>query len=154
MSPSRPDELTLVILKPDALRAPPEIRVQILLRLVTLHLLPVIIDVRRPDRRVIEEHYVEHVGREHYPWLIEFFQSGPIIVAVFRGPKAVALVREALGHRTPEEAALGTIRRDFSAHVEDNPCSNLVHASASLGAAEREISLWFGPLGRHLLRNR
>ena len=64
-----------------------------------------------------------------------------MIVAVFEGPDAIAVVRRLLGKTNGAEADPGTIRGDFSLSKQNN----LVHGSDSPESATREIALWFNP---------
>ena len=45
-----------------------------------------------------------------------------------------------MGATNPEEAAEGTIRKDFAESID----SNIIHGSDSKESAEREISFFFG----------
>uniref|UniRef100_A0A673K3A8 Nucleoside diphosphate kinase n=1 Tax=Sinocyclocheilus rhinocerous TaxID=307959 RepID=A0A673K3A8_9TELE len=61
------------------------------------------------------------------------------MLQVWEGHNVVRSSRMLVGDTDPAEAALGTIRGDFSVHIS----RNVVHASDSVEGAEREISLWF-----------
>jgi len=73
----------------------------------------------------------------------------PIVVIVLEGHDTVRLVRKMIGNTSPENAAPGTIRGDYSqdtyaiADAFKRPVLNLVHASDSKENAEEEIKLWF-----------
>jgi len=89
-------------------------------------------------------------GRTLQKWLVDFITESPIIAMVLQGPNAIQLVREIVGETEPKRAALGTIRGDFAseesykkADSEKRAIRNLIHASDSLKAAEREILTWF-----------
>src|SRR5258708_717497 len=88
-----------------------------------------------------EEFYKEHKGRPFYDPLVEFMTSAPIVAAVCEGPDAVATARLLMGATNSQEAAQGTLRKEFGT---DNR-RNLVHGSDSLGSAEREIAFFFKP---------
>lgn len=81
--------------------------------------------------------------------LIEFISMAPVAAMVFEGNNAVAKVRTIVGATSPEHAAPGTIRGDFStdsfsfADKSDRPIQNLVHASGDVEEGRREIALWF-----------
>jgi nucleoside-diphosphate kinase len=66
-------------------------------------------------------------------------QSSPIVAMVWRGPDVIAQARKLIGATHPLQADIGTIRGDYGIVCE----RNLVHASDSLHAAEKEINLWF-----------
>ncbi len=65
--------------------------------------------------------------------------SGPVVVQVLEGENAIALNRELMGATNPQEAAEGTIRRDFAESID----ANAVHGSDSPASAEREIAYFF-----------
>lgn len=81
--------------------------------------------------------------------LVEYMTSGPIVVMVLAGNRAVEVVRKLVGPTAPHSAPPGTIRGDFSidspdlAAEEGRVVFNLVHASDSVQEAEREIAFWF-----------
>jgi nucleoside-diphosphate kinase len=58
---------------------------------------------------------------------------------VVAGTDAVAAARQTRGVTRPTEAAPGTIRHDFGLEIG----RNLVHGSANLDDAAREIGIWF-----------
>lgn len=84
-------------------------------------------------------HYAEHEGKVFYPQLLEYITAGPVVAMCVRGHRAVSVLRSLVGKTDPAEAAGGTIRGDYGL------CKgrNIVHASDSLAAAEREIALYF-----------
>lgn len=83
--------------------------------------------------------YVEHKERPFFKDLVEFMTSGPVMVQVLEGENAIALNRELMGATNPQEAAEGTIRKDFAESVG----RNAVHGSDSPAAADREIAYFF-----------
>ncbi|VUD66566.1 Nucleoside diphosphate kinase [Thalassocella blandensis] len=86
-----------------------------------------------------EGFYAEHKERPFFGELVEFMTSGPVMVQVLEGENAVALNRDIMGATNPEEAAEGTIRRDFAESLGRNS----VHGSDSLTSAAREVSYFF-----------
>ena len=66
--------------------------------------------------------------------------SGPCLPFIIRGEDAILKVRQIMGATNPEEAAEGTIRKDFAESID----SNIIHGSDSKESAEREISFFFG----------
>ena len=65
--------------------------------------------------------------------------SGPVVVQVLEGEGAVAKNREVMGATNPEDAAPGTVRKDFAESIE----ANSVHGSDSPENAAIEISFFF-----------
>jgi len=91
------------------------------------------------------------VGKMVKKKLVEYMTSGPIVVMVLEGNRAVEVVRKLVGPTSPHSAPPGTIRGDYSidspdlAAEEGRAVYNLVHASDSASEAEREIRFWFKP---------
>ncbi|WP_018275314.1 nucleoside-diphosphate kinase [Teredinibacter turnerae] len=83
--------------------------------------------------------YEEHKERPFFGELVEFMTSGPVLIQVLEGENAVALNREIMGATNPENAAEGTIRKDFA----DSLSENAVHGSDSTESAAREIAYFF-----------
>lgn len=83
--------------------------------------------------------YAEHEGKGFFPDLITFMTSGPIIVQVLEGEKAIEKNRALMGATNPEEAEAGTIRADFADTID----ANAVHGSDSPESAVREINYFF-----------
>ena len=91
---------------------------------------------------------LEH-GRLVRNQLMDFLAQSPIIALVLEGHNAVSHVRRLVGPTSPENAAPGTIRGDYSidtyqlADNSERALQNLIHASESVSEAKREISVWF-----------
>jgi nucleoside-diphosphate kinase len=88
-----------------------------------------------------QKFYNEHKGKPFYDSLCEFMTSGPIVVQVLAGDKAVATYRKVMGATDPAEAKRGTLRKRFAV----SRSKNSVHGSDSPASAAREISLVFRP---------
>ncbi|RUM55266.1 MAG: nucleoside-diphosphate kinase [Nautilia sp.] len=91
------------------------------------------------SRSDAEQFYAVHKERPFFNDLVEFMISGPVVVMVLEGENAVAKNRELMGATNPQEAAEGTIRRDFAESID----ANAVHGSDSLENAEIEINFFF-----------
>ena len=89
-----------------------------------------------------ERFYEVHAERPFYRGLVDFMMSGPVVVQVLEGPDAVALSREIMGATNPENAAAGTIRKDFALSIE----ANSVHGSDSPENAAQEIRFFFSDI--------
>lgn len=83
--------------------------------------------------------YEVHKERPFYKDLVAFMTSGPVVVQVLEGENAVLKNREIMGATNPENAAEGTIRKDFAESIE----ANSVHGSDSLENAAIEIAYFF-----------
>ena len=95
----------------------------------------------RMTREQAEGFYAVHKDRPFFGELVEFMTSGPVVVQVLEGEDAVARNREIMGATNPEEAAPGTIRKEYALNIGENS----VHGSDSLENAEIEINFFFKP---------
>lgn len=159
-------ELTLVLIKPDAMKL--SLTGYILSQLSEFHTALRFAGAKivHVSRRLAEEHYAEHRGKSFYPALIEYImgkshypdqpQRRRVIALVYSGPNAVSTVRRIAGPTNPHtarETAPGTIRalgtvvplKDAQGQIISERLDNLIHASAAPDEAEREIKLWFCP---------
>ena len=83
--------------------------------------------------------YEVHKERPFFKDLVSFMVSGPVIVQVLQGENAVASYRKVMGATNPQEAEVGTIRKEFALSIE----ANSVHGSDSIENARKEISFFF-----------
>ena len=89
------------------------------------------------------------IAKDIHRKLHEYLTTGPVVAMVIEGAHAIAHVRKIRGGTNPLSADVGTITADFtidSYFIADDTARavrNLVHASGSVGEAEREIKLWF-----------
>lgn len=90
-----------------------------------------------------EGFYAVHKERPFYSDLVSFMRSGPVVVQVLHGESAVSRNREIMGATNPDDADLGTIRKDFAASIEEN----VVHGSDGIDTAATEIAFFFGDDG-------
>jgi len=86
-----------------------------------------------------ETFYAVHSERPFFGELVEFMTSEPVVVQVLEGENAVLAHREVMGATNPEEAAAGTIRKEFALSIGENS----VHGSDSLENAAIEIAQFF-----------
>ena len=91
------------------------------------------------SKKEAEGFYAVHRGKPFYGSLTDFMSSGPCVVLILEGEKAISRNRELMGATNPAEAAPGTIRADFAESVE----ANAVHGSDSPASAVREIGYFF-----------
>ncbi|MCR4414389.1 MAG: nucleoside-diphosphate kinase [Thermoguttaceae bacterium] len=159
-------EQTLVLIKPDALKV--SLTGYILSQFSEFHtgLRYAGAKIVHVTRMLAEEHYAEHKGKVFYNALISYItgevhyaerpQRRRVVAVVYCGPDAVKKVRSIAGPTNPHVArdtAPGTIRalgtvvpvKDDAGKVVGERLDNLVHASATVEEAEREIKLWFKP---------
>ena len=89
------------------------------------------------------------IGKVIKSWLVNFISSGPVVVMIIEGNKAIDNVRRICGETDPMKALPGSIRGDFSidnvilGNSLERPIVNVIHASGNTKEAENEISLWF-----------
>ncbi|WP_024653567.1 nucleoside-diphosphate kinase [Borrelia persica] len=107
------------------------------------------------DRELAEKHYLyDDIAARHgeIVWraLIDFLMSSPVFACVIEGVESVEVVRKFCGSTEPKISAPGTIRGDFACHSFDYANEkkiavyNIIHSSANLVDAIREIPIWFG----------
>ncbi|EPI01564.1 nucleoside diphosphate kinase [Enterococcus faecalis 13-SD-W-01] len=131
-------ERTLVIIKPDGLRR--RLAGKIIQRFEEKGFS--IIEMRQEtmSRELAMEHYHHLVNRSFFPELISYMTSGPVVYIVLEGEEVIDLVRKMVGATKAADAAPGTIRGDYAKPGTEN----IIHASDSRDAAEKEIQRFFG----------
>jgi nucleoside-diphosphate kinase len=132
------NERTLSIIKPDAVAK--NAIGEIVARFEKAGLKIAAMQMKQLSQSDAEGFYAEHKERPFFGDLVSFMTSGPVVVQVLEGENAIALNRELMGATNPQEAAEGTIRRDFAESID----ANAVHGSDSAASAEREIAYFFG----------
>jgi len=70
---------------------------------------------------------------------VQYMTSSPVLALALRGKNSIAVIRKMLGATFGSQADPGTIRGDLA--ISDG--YNLVHASDSPEAAEKELGLFF-----------
>ena len=81
---------------------------------------------------LLEEWYVHHKDKPFFPGLKSYMKSYPVVAMLWEGIDAATTVRTMIGI---------TIRGDFAMSQQ----YNLIHASESPEAAERERAIMFDP---------
>lgn len=159
-------EQTLVLIKPDALKN--SLTGYVLSALSEFHtgLHYCATKIVRVSKMMAEEHYAEHRGKIFFNAILDYimgyshYGNEPwkqrVIAVAYQGRDAVRKMRDIVGPTNPLEArterpgsirSLGTIvpLKDAEGNVIGQRMDNLIHASATLEDAEREIKLWFKP---------
>ncbi len=169
-------ERTFVIIKPDGIQR--TLIGEIIRRYERTGLKLVALKMTIPDEKTVVKHYMvdpgwirkvgeksivsyekkglvapfkdpEECGRAVLERLKKYMTSGPVIVMVWQGNKAVGIVRKLTGGTEPLTSDVGTIRGDFTvdsydmSDLDDRAIRNLIHASGSVLEAEKEIPIWF-----------
>ena len=132
-------ERTVSIIKPDAVSK--NVIGKIYDRFESNGLKIVAAKMKHLTREEAEAFYAVHKERPFFNDLVAFMVSGPVMVQVLEGENAVAKNREIMGATNPENAAEGTIRKDFAHNMRENA----VHGSDSLENAKIEIDFFFNP---------
>ncbi len=130
-------ERTLIIVKPDAVQR--GLIGGVLGRLEARGLKLVGLKLLAVDEALARQHYAVHEGKPFFAGLIQYITSSPVVVGVFEGRDAVAVVRATVGATNPVIAAPGTIRGDWALEIG----RNLIHASDSPETAANEVGLFF-----------
>jgi len=94
------------------------------------------------DKREAEGFYAVHRGKPFFESLTAFMSSGPCVVMVLEGDKAISKTRELMGATDPKKAEPGTIRQQFASNIE----RNIVHGSDAPETAIYEIGYFFNAL--------
>jgi nucleoside-diphosphate kinase len=152
-------EKTLIIFKPDAVQR--GIVGEVLTRFERRGLKIVAAKMLQPDY----QHYFDHYegigtlktrkGDEIFESQLKNMQQGPVISMVLEGVDAVETVRKMVGPTEPKSAQPGTIRGDYAhvsydqANKSGKSISNVLHASADLAEAAKEIEHWFSDSELH-----
>jgi nucleoside-diphosphate kinase len=130
-------ERTLAIVKPDAVSR--GLTGDILKRIEAAGLSIRALRKIQLTRAQAEVFYDVHKARPFYGSLCEYMTSGPVVVAMLQGERAITRWRELMGATDPAKATAGTIRKDFGVDVE----KNAVHGSDAPETAAREVAFFF-----------
>ncbi|GJH41989.1 nucleoside-diphosphate kinase [Pasteurella canis] len=130
-------ERTLSLIKPDAVQR--NLIGTILMRFEQAGFRIVGAKMLRLTQEQAEGFYSEHQNKEFFSDLVDYMMSAPVVALVLEKENAVKDYRTLIGATNPQQAAVGTIRRDFAL----NGRHNSVHGSDSLESAKREIAYFF-----------
>jgi len=130
-------ERTLSIIKPDAVAR--GLIGEVVKRLEQNQLNIVAMKMIHMTKPQAQGFYAVHRERPFFESLTDFMTSGPVVVMVLEGDNVIARYRELMGATNFEEAAEGTIRREFATDIE----KNVVHGSDAPDTAAFEISYFF-----------
>ena len=130
-------EKTFSIIKPDAVSN--NLVGKILQRFEENNLQIIAVKMIHLTKEKAEGFYSVHKEKPFFANLVEFMTSGPVIVQVLEGENAILKNREIMGATNPNEAAQGTIRKDFAKSIDENA----VHGSDAPETAAAEIAYFF-----------
>ncbi len=132
-------ERTLIIIKPDGVQR--GLIGHVITRLEQRGLKFIGLKLIQITPELAERHYGVHKGKPFYTGLVKYITSGPVVVGVVEGPKAISVVRTTMGATNAAEAIPGTIRGDYALEIR----FNIVHGSDGPETAAHEINLFFEP---------
>jgi len=130
-------EKTLAIIKPDAVKK--RVVGRIIQRIEDEGFNILGLKMVKLSLEEAKQFYLVHQDKPFYGSLTEFMSSGPVVVLLLEGEKAIRRWREVMGATNPAEAKPGTLRREFGFSIE----RNAVHGSDSPQTAETEIRFFF-----------
>lgn len=132
-----PQELTLSIIKPDAVKK--NLIGSIIQRFEEEKIKVSAMKMKHLTKSEAEGFYAEHKERPFFNSLVTFMTSGPVVLMVLQGENVISKNREIMGATNPKDAAEGTLRKLFAESIE----KNVVHGSDSPKSAEREVNYFF-----------
>jgi nucleoside-diphosphate kinase len=130
-------ERTLAIIKPDAVAR--KLSGDIIKQIEAAGLTICAMQLRHLSGNQVEKFYEVHKARPFYSALCQYMSSGPVVVMVLGGERAIERWRELMGATDPGKAAAGTIRKQFGQDIE----KNAVHGSDATATAATEIGFFF-----------
>ena len=130
-------EQTLSIIKPDAMERNLENKIKEMFIKNSFEILKE--KKVKLEKKDAEEFYKVHETKPFYNDLCNYLSSGPVLVMVLKKENAIADNRELMGATNPQDAAPGTIRKEFGISIDKNS----IHGSDSKDNAEKEISFFF-----------
>jgi nucleoside-diphosphate kinase len=133
-------ERTLAIVKPDGvLRG---IIGEVIRRLEKSDFKIVAMKMVHLTKKQAQGFYAVHKGKPFFESLTDFMSSGPAVMMILEGKDVIGRYRKLMGATNYEEAAEGTIRREFATDIE----KNVVHGSDSPETAAFEMAYFFNNL--------
>jgi nucleoside-diphosphate kinase len=133
-------ERTLSIVKPDGVKK--GLIGEVIKRFEKNGLKVIGLKMVKMSKREAEGFYEVHRGKSFFESLTTFMSSGPTVVMVLEGDNAIQSLRNLMGATDPQEAAEGTLRRQFGSNIE----RNVVHGSDAPDTAAFEIGYFFHAL--------
>ena len=103
---------------------------------------------KKANNLPVDKEPIEY-GKDIIRQLVKFMTAGPVLMMVWEGNQAVAVVQKLTGTTEPSSSDVGTIRGDFTidsytiSAVDDRAVRNLIHCSDAVQEAAREIAIWF-----------
>ena len=95
-------------------------------------------------KQTAQQFYQVHAERPFYDSLTTYMSSGPVVPMLLERDNAIQSLRDLMGATNPQQAAPGTIRRDYGENIE----RNAIHGSDAAATAAVEIAFFFSDLER------
>ncbi len=130
-------EKTLVIIKPSAIRR--DLIGEIIHRFERKGLQLSGLKMMQLDNKLLDEHYQHLKDRSFFQRIKNSMMQTPVIVCCWKGIDSVQVARTMTGCTNGRNAAMGTIRGDYSVSIQEN----IVHTSDSVENAQIEIKRFF-----------
>lgn len=130
-------EKTLVIIKPGSLQR--GLVGEVLHRFEQKGLQLCGIKMMQLTDEILNEHYAHLAEKSFFKRIKDSMMVTPVIVCCLKGIDAVRIVHELAGKTNGREAAVGTIRGDFSMSVQEN----IIHTSDTVENAKTELARFF-----------
>jgi nucleoside-diphosphate kinase len=135
-------ERTLAIIKPDAVSR--GLVGKILARVEAQGFRVRALKLVQLSKQAARAFYQVHAERPFYESLTTYMSSGPVVPMLLERDNAIQSLRELMGATDPQQAAPGTIRRDYGVNIE----RNAIHGSDTPATAAVEIAFFFSDLER------
>ena len=130
-------EQTLAIIKPDAVSR--GLVGKILARIEEQGFRVRALKLVQLSKQAAQEFYRVHAERPFYESLTTYMSSGPVVPMLLERDNAIQSLRDLMGATNPQQAAMGTIRRDYGENIE----RNAIHGSDAAATAAVEIAFFF-----------
>ena len=88
---------------------------------------------------LLADHYAHIAEKPFFPRVKAAMKATPVIVLCLKGMDAVHVVHRLAGATNGREAAMGTMRGDYSMSVQ----WNIIHTSDSIKTADLELNRFF-----------
>lgn len=93
-------------------------------------------------REQLDEHYAHLVDKPFYESICAYMQSGPCYAMLLEAPDAVSRLRSLVGDTNPLNADRASLRGRYGHVGANGTIYNVIHASDSDDAVERESKIW------------
>jgi len=135
-------EQTLAIIKPDAVSR--GLIGKILARIEEQGFRVRALRMVQLSKQTAQAFYQVHAERPFYESLTTYMSSGPVVPMLLERENAIQSLRDLMGATNPQQAAPGTIRRDYGENIE----RNAIHGSDAAATASVEIAFFFSHFER------